>query len=54
MESEEGKFEEIELDFGFCLLYILFVVLSCGFSNMLGVYRPKKKVIELIKWLFGC
>jgi hypothetical protein len=49
MESEEGKFEEIELDFGFCLLYILFVVLSCGFSNMLGVYRPKKKVIELIK-----
>jgi hypothetical protein len=49
MESEEGKVEEIELDFGFCLLYILFVVLSCGLSNMLGAYRPKKKVMDLIK-----
>jgi hypothetical protein len=49
MESEEGKVEEIELDFGFCLLYILFVVLSSGLSNMLGAYKPKKKVMDLIK-----
>jgi hypothetical protein len=48
MKSKD-KVEEIKLDFGFCLFYILFVVLSCGLSNMLRVYRPKKKVMELIK-----
>lgn len=36
MESEEGKVELDELDLG-CLIHIFFIVLHCGFSNMLGV-----------------
>jgi hypothetical protein len=32
MESEEGKVEEIELDFGFSLLYILLLFYLVGFQ----------------------
>jgi hypothetical protein len=41
MESEEGKVELDELDLG-CLILFFIIILHCGFSNMLGVYRSEK------------
>jgi hypothetical protein len=38
MEDEEGKVE-VELDLGFCLIHLLYILLPCGFTKLLGVYR---------------
>ncbi len=43
IEMEEGKPVDLdELGLGFCLIHVFYVVLPCGFTNMLGVY-----IIEL-------
>jgi len=38
MEDEEGKVE-VELNLGFCLIHLLYILLPCGFTKLLGVYR---------------
>jgi hypothetical protein len=42
MENEEGKVE-VELDLGFCLIHLLYIILPCGFTKLLGVYRVGKE-----------
>jgi len=37
MEDEEGKVE-VELDLGFCLIHLLYILLPCKFTKLLGVY----------------
>jgi hypothetical protein len=34
---EQGKVEVDEIDLGFCLIYVLIVVLPCKFLDALGV-----------------
>jgi hypothetical protein len=43
MEIEEGKVEINEIDLGFCLTHVLYMVLPCGYTNLMGVYRIEKK-----------
>lgn len=43
MKSEKRKVEINEIDSGFCLFHVLFIVLPCGFSNILRVYKLGKK-----------
>jgi len=43
MKSEERKVEINEIDLGFCLFHVFFIVLPCGFSNILRVYKLEKK-----------
>ncbi len=41
---QEGKPVEVdELGLGFCLIHVFYVVLPCGFTNMLGVYMIELK-----------
>jgi hypothetical protein len=49
MEDEKGKVEINELDLGFCLIHVLYIILPCGFTKLLGVYKvgqEKKNQIE--------
>jgi hypothetical protein len=39
MEDEEGKIEVDELDLGFYLIHVLYIILPCEFTKLLGVYR---------------
>jgi hypothetical protein len=43
MERKEGRVEVIEIDLGFCLLHILFKVSPCGYVEVMGAYKVKKK-----------
>jgi hypothetical protein len=43
MENEEGKVEVNELDLGFCLIHVLYIILPCGFTKLLGVYKVGKE-----------
>jgi hypothetical protein len=43
MEDEEGKVEVDELDLGFYLIHVLYIILPCGFTKLLGVYKVGKK-----------
>jgi hypothetical protein len=43
MEDEEGKVEIDELYLGFCLIHVFYIILPCGFIELLGVYKVKKK-----------
>jgi hypothetical protein len=43
MEDEEGQVEVDELDLGFCLIHVLYIILPCGFTKLLGVYRTGKE-----------
>jgi hypothetical protein len=43
MENEEGKVEIDELDLGFCLIHVLYIILPYGFTELLGVYRINKE-----------
>jgi hypothetical protein len=43
MEDEEGKVEVDELDLGFYLIHVLYIILPCGFTKLLGVYRVGKE-----------
>ncbi len=42
MENEEGKVE-VELDLGFCLIHLFYIILPRGFTKLLGVYRVGKE-----------
>jgi hypothetical protein len=42
MEDEEGKVEVDKLDLGFYLIHVLYIILPCGFIELLGVYRVGK------------
>jgi hypothetical protein len=39
MEDEKGKVEIDELDLGFCLIHVLYIILPYGFPELLGVYK---------------
>ncbi len=43
MENEEGKVEIDELDLGFCLIHVFYIILPYGFTELLGVYRVNKE-----------
>jgi hypothetical protein len=43
LEFEEGKMEIDEIDLGFCLIHVLYRVLTCGYIDLKGVYRIEKK-----------
>jgi hypothetical protein len=43
MEDEKRKVEVDELDLGFYLIHILFIILPFGFTKLLGVYKVGKK-----------
>jgi hypothetical protein len=42
MENEEGKVEVDKLDLGFYLIHVLYIILPCGFTKLLGVYKVSK------------
>ncbi len=44
MEDEEGKVEVDELYLGFYLIHVLYIILPCGFTKLLGVYKVGKKI----------
>jgi hypothetical protein len=37
MENEKGKIEINKL--GFCLIHVHYIIIPCGFTNLLRVYR---------------
>ncbi len=39
MEDEKGKVEVDKLGLGFCLIHLLYIILPCGFTKLLGVYK---------------
>jgi hypothetical protein len=39
MEDEKGKVEVDELDLGLCLIHVLFIILPCGFIELLETYK---------------
>jgi hypothetical protein len=41
MEIEEGKMEIDENDLGFCLIHVLYMVLPCGYIDLMGAYKLK-------------
>jgi hypothetical protein len=43
MEDEEGKVEVDELYLGFCVIHIIYIILPCGFIELLGVYKVGKE-----------
>jgi hypothetical protein len=47
MKIKEGKVKVDEIDLGFCLIHILYIVFPYGYTNILGVYRIcERKIIE--------
>jgi hypothetical protein len=51
MENEEGKVEVNKLDLGFCLICVLNIILPCGFTKLLGVYKVGNKLIILSNFM---
>ncbi len=43
MEDEKRKVEVNELDLGFCLIQVLYIILPCGFIELLGVYKVEQE-----------
>jgi hypothetical protein len=43
MEDEEGKVEVDELYLGFCIIHVLYIILPCEFTKLLGVYKVGKE-----------
>jgi hypothetical protein len=43
MKIKEGKVKVDEIDLGFCLIHILYIIFPCGYTNILGVYKMGKK-----------
>jgi hypothetical protein len=41
--EDEGKVEVDELDLELCLICVLYIILPCGFTKLLGVYRLGKE-----------
>jgi len=49
MENVEGKVEVNKIDLGFYLIHALYIILPCGFTKLLGVYKVGKEKIKQIK-----
>jgi hypothetical protein len=43
MEIEERKVEINEIDMGFCLIHVLYMVLPCGYTYLMGAHRIERK-----------
>jgi hypothetical protein len=48
MEIEKGKVEIEEIDFGFWLIHIFYMVLFYGYIDLMVAYKIKRKTVELI------
>ncbi len=42
-----------EIDLEFCLIHVIYGVLPCGYTNLMGVYRIGKKHNRVNKMGFG-
>ncbi len=51
LEREEERIEVDEIDLIFCLLHILFKVSPCGYVEVMGAYRVKKKDEKIQKMI---
>jgi hypothetical protein len=51
MEDEKGKVEVDELYLGFYLIHVLYIILPCGFTELLGVYKVGKEEIRTNKMI---
>jgi hypothetical protein len=49
MEIEEGKVEIYEIDLGFCLIHVLYMVLTYGY--LMGSYRIERKYSGMNKMI---
>jgi hypothetical protein len=52
MEIEERKVEIDEIDLGYCLIHVLYMVLLCGYTDLMGVYRIEGKHSGMNKMTF--
>ncbi len=43
MEIEKRKVEIDEINLGFCLIHVIYKVLPCGYTYLMGAYRIERK-----------
>ncbi len=43
MEIKERKMQIDEIDLGFCLIHVIYMVLPYGYIDLMGVYRIERK-----------
>jgi hypothetical protein len=43
LKKGKGKVEIDEIDLEFCLIHVLYMVLPCGYTYLMGVYRIERK-----------
>ncbi len=48
MEIEERK---VDIDLGFCLIHVLYKILPCGYTNLMGVYKIERKHSKMNKMI---
>jgi hypothetical protein len=51
MEIEKGKVGIDEIDLGFCLIHVLYKVLPCGYTYLMGVHRIERKHSRMNKMI---
>jgi hypothetical protein len=51
MEIEKGKVEIDEIDLGFCLIHVLYKVLPCGYTYLMGAYTIDRKHSRMNKMI---
>jgi hypothetical protein len=51
MEIEERKVDIDEIDLGFCLIHVLYKILPCGYTNLMGVYKIERKHSKMNKMI---
>ncbi len=52
MEIEKRKVEIDEIDVGYCLIHVLYMVLPCGYTNLMGAYKIERKHSGMNKMTF--
>jgi hypothetical protein len=52
MEIEERKVEIDEIDLGYCLIHVLYMVLLCGYTDLMGACRIEIKHSGMNKMTF--
>ncbi len=50
MEIKKQKVEIDEIDLGFCFIHVLYKILSCGYTNLMGVYRIGIRIGRKHNW----
>jgi hypothetical protein len=52
MEIEKKKVEIDQIDLGYYLIHILYMVSPCGYTDLMGVYRIERKHNGMNKMTF--